>query len=83
MGGGHARELAADRSSAGAIYKGLAMAKNGGSNFLYATNFRSGKVDVFDKSFSPVTPPSGAFGDSRIPGGYAPFGIANIGNNLV
>ena len=82
-GKGTSAELAADRSSTGAVYKGLAMANNGGSNLLFATNFNSGKIDVFDKKFAPVTLPSGAFTDNRIPSGYAPFGIANIGNNLV
>src|SRR5207342_2952709 len=30
----------ADRSSLDAVYKGLTLAKNGGANFLYATNFK-------------------------------------------
>lgn len=64
--------------STGAVYKGLAMANMSGSDFLYATNFRSGKVDVFDSSFHQVTLASGAFTDRHIPSGYAPFGIANI-----
>ena len=32
----------------GAVYKGLALAKNGTANFLYATDFHNNKVDVFD-----------------------------------
>jgi len=67
-----------DNSGSGAIYKGLALANNGGSNFLYATNFHAGKVDVFDSSFHQVALASGAFTDSRIPKGFAPFGIASI-----
>jgi len=77
--------LAADNStqvypngSTGAVYKGLALANNGGADFLYATNFRSGKVDVFDSSFHQVTLTAGAFTDRHIPAGYAPFGIASI-----
>ncbi|HZC46256.1 MAG TPA: TIGR03118 family protein, partial [Candidatus Acidoferrum sp.] len=35
----------------GAVYKGLALGTRAGSPFLYATNFRSGNVDVFDSSF--------------------------------
>ena len=42
--------------------------------FLYATNFHAGTVDVFDSNFQPVHIP-GAFTDSGIPAGYAPFGI--------
>jgi uncharacterized protein (TIGR03118 family) len=34
--------LAGDNSGSGAIYKGLALANNGGSDFLYATNFGGG-----------------------------------------
>jgi uncharacterized protein (TIGR03118 family) len=77
--------LAADNStqvypngSTGAVYKALALANNGGADFLYATNFRSGKVDVFDSSFHQVTLAAGAFTDRHIPASYAPFGIASI-----
>src|SRR5437667_2058427 len=39
----------------GAVYKGLAIAKDSsnGETFLYATNFRTGAVDVFDGKFQP------------------------------
>ena len=70
--------LKADNSAAGAIYKGLALANNGGADFLYATNFHAGTVDVFDSSFHQVALTSRAFTDSRIPKGYAPFGIASV-----
>ena len=52
-----------DRSSAGAIYKGLAIA----NDKLYATDFHNGRVDVFDKSFNLVP---GGFSDPKIPKGY-------------
>jgi uncharacterized protein (TIGR03118 family) len=68
--------------STGAVYKGLAIANNGGSDFLYATNFRSGHVDVFDSQFNPVKLSPGAFHDALIPASFAPFGIANINGNL-
>jgi uncharacterized protein (TIGR03118 family) len=74
--------LEVDNSAAQAVYKGLAIGSNVGGNFLFATNFRSGKIDVFDKSFQPVTLPSGSFLDPDIPAGYAPFGIANISGDL-
>jgi uncharacterized protein (TIGR03118 family) len=64
--------------STGAVYKGLAMASNNGADFLYATNFRAGKVDVFDSSFHQVTLGAGAFVDPKLPKGYAPFGIASL-----
>ncbi|MGB8692278.1 MAG: TIGR03118 family protein [Steroidobacteraceae bacterium] len=61
----------------GAVYKGLAIASNGGGNFLYATDFHNGKVDVFDASFARQTPSgtSFTFSDPNLPAGYAPFGI--------
>ena len=64
-----------------AVYKGLALASIGSSSFLYATNFHSGQIDMFDGSFNPVPHP-GLFTDPMIPAGYAPFGIENIGNEL-
>ena len=65
----------ADRSSAGAIYKGLAVA----NDKLYASDFHNGRVDVFDKSFKLVP---GGFSDPRIAQGYAPFGIQALGGNI-
>jgi uncharacterized protein (TIGR03118 family) len=61
----------------GAVYKGLAIGVNEAGQFLFATNFRAGKVEVYDTSFKPATT-SGGFKDAGIPAGYAPFGIANI-----
>jgi uncharacterized protein (TIGR03118 family) len=69
--------LAADRSGVGAIYKGLALAGNGSGHFLYATDFHNNRIDVFDSGFHLVTAPGG-FTDTKIPRGYAPFGIQNI-----
>jgi len=63
-----------NRSGTGAIYKGLAMASMGGQNFLYATDFHNGRVDVFNGSFVRQHW-AGAFSDPSIPAGFAPFGI--------
>jgi uncharacterized protein (TIGR03118 family) len=60
-----------------AVYKGLAIV----GRHLYATNFHSGHVEVFNARFHRVRVP-GAFADPRIPRGYAPFGIAPIGGKL-
>ena len=65
----------ADRSAAGAIYKGLAIA----NDKLYATDFHNGRVDVFDKAFNLV---SGGFTDPKIPTGFAPFGIQALAGNI-
>jgi uncharacterized protein (TIGR03118 family) len=72
----------------GAVYMGLALGANESKGLLlYATNFRSGKVDVFDGTFAPVALAapgglSGSFSDLSLPAGFAPFGIANIQNDL-
>ena len=64
----------------GAVYKGLALANNGQANFLYATDFRNNKIDVFDASFARQTQTATtfAFVDPTLPAGYAPFGIQAI-----
>ncbi len=77
--------IAVDRSTAtdpegdkGAVYKGLALASTAAGQFLYATNFRFGQVEVFDSSFALVR----TFTDPAVPSGYGPFGIHNIGGKL-
>lgn len=71
---------AAGGDSGGAIYKGLAIAKNGTDSFLYATDFHNNKIDVFDTHFAKVTLAAGAFTDPKVPAGYAPYGIQTINN---
>ena len=63
----------------GAIYKGLAIADTAAGPRLYAADFHNAKVDVFDGSFNLVP---GGFVDSRLPSGYAPFGIQTIGDRV-
>jgi uncharacterized protein (TIGR03118 family) len=62
-------------STTGAVYKGLAIA----ADRLYATDFHNGRVDVFDKSFAPVSLP---FQDPKLPKGYAPFGIQALAGSI-
>jgi uncharacterized protein (TIGR03118 family) len=78
--GGAAAVKVADRSSSNAVYKGLAIATDAGANFIYATNFRGGKIDVFDSNFNYLT--SKPFLDASIPAGFGPFNIQNIGGLL-
>jgi uncharacterized protein (TIGR03118 family) len=73
--------LKVDNSAAGAVYKGLALGSNSQGNFLYATNFHDGTVDVFDSTFAPAQL-DGNFIDPHLPRDYAPFGIANINGLL-
>ncbi len=65
-----------------AVYKGLAIGQIGTANYLYAANFFTGKVDVFDTNYAPVNLGAGAFWDSHLPKGYAPFNIQAIGDKI-
>lgn len=80
----------------GAVYKGATTADINGKRFLYVTNFRAARVEVYDTNFKPVQLPADAFDagadadhDSddgpnaeHIPQGFAPFNIQNIGGSL-
>jgi uncharacterized protein (TIGR03118 family) len=77
---GNSAVKVADRSSTNAVYKGIAMVNDGTSNLLLLTNFRGGKVDVFDKNFNFISDKH--FVDPSIPAGFAPFNIKNIGGNI-
>ncbi len=76
----------------GAVYKGLAIATSStpivaadadSTSLLYASNFRAGKIDVYDSKFKKVTVlPAGAFSDSELPHGYAPFNIQVLGAKI-
>ena len=69
-------------TTAGAVYKGLALANAASGPQLYATDFVNGRVDVFNSSFGPGVA-SGHFADPDLPSGYAPFGIATVSGVLV
>ena len=71
-----------NRSESGASYKGLAIGMTSSGPRIYATNFTTGKVDVFDANFHPVNRAS-AFTDSKLPNNFVPFGIQNVGGNIV
>jgi uncharacterized protein (TIGR03118 family) len=78
--GGNVAVVVANRSSFDAVYKGLALAQDGGSWFLYATNFKGNGVDVFDDHFQLDT--TRIFRDPALPSGYAPFNIQSVGGML-
>jgi uncharacterized protein (TIGR03118 family) len=65
----------------GAVYKGLALANTEHGARLYAANFSAGTIDVFDSNFMPVHR-DGAFVDHRLPEGYAPFNVQELGGRL-
>ena len=64
-----------------AIYKGLAIANTAAGNWLYAANFHTGHIDVFDGSWTQLHW-AGAFQDPHLPAGYAPFNVQNLGGHL-
>jgi uncharacterized protein (TIGR03118 family) len=80
-------DIAVDLSDSNAVFKGLARGVSGGANYIYATDFHNGTIDVFDKNFNEVTL-AGNFTDPNAPPpaigtpGFAPFGIQNIGGTL-
>jgi len=63
-----------------AIYKGAALGTANGDDFLFVTNFRSGRVETFDGTFHRVN--ENAFRDPNLPPGYAPFGIKNLDGQI-
>ena len=67
-----------DNSGVGAIYKGLAIGATNSGAFIYATNFNSGWVEMYDSNFQWVK----NFTDTDLPPGYAPFGIQTINGKL-
>jgi uncharacterized protein (TIGR03118 family) len=62
----------------GAVYKGLAIGLTADGDHLYAANFRSRMIDVFNSQFAPVA----SFTDPKIPADYAPFNVQNLGGVL-
>ena len=64
----------------GDAYLGIALAADGGNNFLYVANFSEGEIEVFDKNWAEVE--GKEFDDPDIPAGYSPFNIQAIDGKL-
>jgi uncharacterized protein (TIGR03118 family) len=69
-------------SANGAVYKGATSGEISGNKFLYVTNFRSAKVEVYDTNFKSVHLGEDAFEAEGVPRGFAPFNVQNIGGTL-
>jgi uncharacterized protein (TIGR03118 family) len=69
--------VAFDSGPTGAIFRGAALARGR----LYVTDFHNARVVVLDSSWRRIVR-RGAFADPRIPGWYAPFGIAAFGDRI-
>jgi uncharacterized protein (TIGR03118 family) len=67
--------------SAGAAYTGLALAHSSFGPLLLGADFATGKVDVFDSTFTKL-PVDGLFQDNNLPKGYAPFNAAELGGKV-
>ncbi|MDB5299952.1 MAG: hypothetical protein JWO87_1615 [Phycisphaerales bacterium] len=74
--------ITVDHSSTSDVFKGLAQIGSGKSARIFATDFHNNRVEAFNSSFAQVTLPAGAFVDSTIPAGFAPFGIQAVGSRL-
>jgi uncharacterized protein (TIGR03118 family) len=74
----HNAIIAVNNSEKGAIYKGLAIGTTDHGSFIYATNFHSGWLEMYDSSFKWVK----NFTDTDLPHGYAPFGARVLNGKL-
>lgn len=66
-----------DRSTT-ARYTGLGISGSGASARLYAANFNSGAIDVFDGGFAQLA--GTGFVDPTLPAGWSPFNVQTLGN---
>jgi len=67
-----------DNSASGAVYKGLAIATTASGSFLYAANFNSGNVEMYNSSWGLMK----TFTDPNVPAGYAPFNVQVLNGKL-
>jgi uncharacterized protein (TIGR03118 family) len=76
--GGAAAVGMVDRNGT-SVYTGLAFGISGTDTLLYAADFKSRKIDVFNRTFTLQT---STFTDPSLPSTYSPFNIQNIGGML-
>jgi uncharacterized protein (TIGR03118 family) len=73
---------AGGKTPAKAVFKGLAEATTPKAGpELFAADVANAKVDVFSSSFKLMKTP-GEFRDPKLPKGYAPFGIQELGGKI-
>ena len=79
---GTVAELPLNNFKKGAVYKGLAIDNglpgDGTDATLFAANFNSGEVEMYNNSFGLVK----SFTDPNVPKGYAPFNLSVINGKL-
>jgi uncharacterized protein (TIGR03118 family) len=75
-----------DNSKSGAVYKGVAVFRNGGGGFGAVSNFHSGEIEVYDGQDYPHAWKrvhlKGNFTAPMLPVGFAPFGIARVNKTI-
>ena len=86
------------RKTDGSIYRGLTSGFINGQRFLYAANFGTGKIDVFDNAFHAVdlrkmqanstdgdgvSDDKAPFTDNQLPADFVPFNVQAIGEDIV
>ncbi len=69
-------------NSGAAAYTGLAIAQFEGKNYIYAANFRTEQVEVYDGNFQEVNFGASAFHDPALPQNYTPFNVQAIGDRI-
>jgi uncharacterized protein (TIGR03118 family) len=70
-----------NNSAKGAVYTGCTLASDGGAMTIYAANAAAG-VEAYTTKFSPVSLMKGAFVDTNVPAGYAPYGIQSADGKI-
>jgi uncharacterized protein (TIGR03118 family) len=83
-GGGASSEIVA--TVPGAVFTGLALASNGGANYLYAANSAgAGGIVVFDSNFNNVTGTTfaGKFVDPNPVPGFSPYNIQQLSDGNI
>ena len=86
------------RKTDGSIYRGLTSGFINGQRFLYAANFGTGKIDVFDNAFHAVdlskmqanstdgdgvSDDKAPFTDNQLSADFVPFNVQAIGEDIV
>jgi len=80
-GAGNTLAVVLQTGSPDNVYKGTEFAKVGDHGYLYAANFKQGKIDVV-KGDNGAPNLTGSFTDPGLPNGYAPFNVRNLNGTL-
>ena len=93
-GAGTTAVIVKDNSRDGAIYKGCTIAEWSGKHYLYAANFNSGEIEVYDSTFQRVQLDKHGFADdddldngngnafNQHRHNFSPFNVQAIGTNI-